>query len=81
MTQYTPITANPKARRIDAFSNRLLDESEDLRLRTLLEDLNIDDGFYQELVSDLDWLPDFNRVQTFSSALSKPLWHWKTVTP
>ena len=78
MTQYTPITANPKARRIDAFSNRLLDESEDLRLRTLLEDLNIDDGFYQELVSDLDWLPDFNRVQTFSSTLSKPLWHWKT---
>jgi len=78
MTQYTPITANPKARRIDAFSNRLLNESEDIRLRTFLEDLNIDDGFYQELVSDLDWLPDFNRIQTFSSTLSKPLWHWKT---
>ena len=78
MTQYTPITANPKARRIDAFSNRLLDESEDITLRTFLEELAIDDGFYQELVSDLDWLPDFNRVQTFSSALSKPLWHWKT---
>ena len=78
MTQYTPITANPKARHIDVFSNRLLNESEDLTLRTFLEDLNIDDGFYQELVSDLDWLPDFNRVQTFSSTLSKPLWHWKT---
>ena len=78
MTQYTPITANPKARHIDAFSDRLLNEAEDLTLRTFLEDVNIDDGFYQELASDLDWLPDFNRVQTFSSALSKPLWHWKT---
>lgn len=78
MTQYTPVAANPKARHIDVFSNRLLNEGEDLRLRAFLEDFGIDDGFYQELVSDLDWLPDFTRVQTFSSALSKPLWHWKT---
>lgn len=77
MTQYTPVTANPQKHKITAFENRLLNESEDLCLRTFLEDLNIDDGFYQELVCDLDWLPDFNRMQTFSSALSKPLWHWK----
>lgn len=77
MTQYTPVAANPQARKITAFENRLLNESEDLHLKTFLDDLNIDDGFYQELVCDQDWLPDFNRVQTFSSSLSKPLWHWK----
>lgn len=77
MTQYTPVTANPNARHITAFSNRLLNETEDLTVRTFLEDFGIDDGFYQELAGDTDWLPDFTRVQTFSSALSKPLWHWK----
>lgn len=77
MTQYTPILKNPKACSIDAFSNRLLNESEDIQLRTSLTHFEIEDGFYQELVSDLDWLPDFMRVHTFSSALSKPLWHWK----
>lgn len=78
MTQYTPVAANPKARSITAFSNRLVSEYEDIRLRTFLEDFGIDDGFYQELVSDTDWLPDFTRVQTFSSELSKPIWHWNS---
>lgn len=78
MTQYTPITKNPTARSVDAFSNRLLNGSEDIQLRTFLAHFEIEDGFYQELVSDLDWLPDFTRVHTFSSTLSKPLWHWKT---
>lgn len=78
MTQYTPVAANPNTRRITAFPNRLLNETEDEELRTFLENYGIDDGFYQELVSDTGWLPDFTRVQTFSSALSKPLWHWKT---
>lgn len=77
MTQYTPVNANANTKRIRAFSNRLLDESEDIRLRQFLEDFGIEDGFYQELVSDTGWLPDFTRVQTFSSALSKPLWHWR----
>ncbi|MEL3906557.1 MAG: radical SAM protein [Treponema sp.] len=77
MTQYTPVSANGTTKGITAFSNRLLDESEDIRLRQFLETFGIDDGFYQELVSDTGWLPDFARVQTFSSALSKPLWHWR----
>ena len=77
MTQYTPVTANPQTRHITAFSNRFINEAEDLQLRSFLEDCGIDNGFYQELVSDSGWLPDFTRIQTFSSALSKPLWHWK----
>ena len=80
MTQYTPVAAHPKAHSITAFENRLLDESEDIRLRSFLETFGIEDGFYQELVSSTDWLPDFTRVQTFSSLLSKPLWHWTNST-
>lgn len=77
MTQYTPIKENTRAKKNSLFENRMLKQNEDKILRNLLSVLQIDDGFYQELVASDDWLPDFNRRQTFSSELSKPLWHWK----
>jgi putative pyruvate formate lyase activating enzyme len=76
MTQYTPVTASPHAKDIDAFPDRLLDQGEFERLTSLLEELGIEGGFYQELVPDTSWLPDFSRVQPFSSALARPVWHW-----
>ena len=76
MTQYTPVKASPYAQDIDAFPDRLLDKDEYKKLTHLLEELEIDTGFYQELVDDTDWLPDFNRQQPFSSKLAKPVWHW-----
>ena len=27
---------------------------------------------------DTSWLPDFNKIQPFSNALAKPVWHWVT---
>lgn len=78
MTQYTPVTQSPYSKKLDAFPNRPLDRQEYHRLTELLEELNIDTGFYQELVEDTDWLPDFNRTQPFSSKLAQPVWHWKT---
>ncbi|QEK02022.1 radical SAM protein [Treponema phagedenis] len=77
MTQYTPVEANPRTKDMQAFENRLLTSSEDSALRNLLSELEIDNGFYQELIEDPDWLPDFTRIQTFSSKLSKPIWHWR----
>jgi Uncharacterized Fe-S protein PflX, homolog of pyruvate formate lyase activating proteins len=77
MTQYTPVPNSPHAAGMDAFPDRLLDHSEYDRLTGLLEELGIDNGFYQELVEDTDWLPDFNRTQPFSSKLARPVWHWK----
>jgi len=77
MTQYTPVAQSSHASGIDAFPDRYLDQKEYDALLALLEELGIDDGFYQELVQDTDWLPDFNRLQPFSSALAKPVWHWK----
>lgn len=76
MTQYTPIKANKKAMELKSFENRLLSSHEDKSLRRYLSELEIDDGFYQELVPDYSWLPDFTRIQSFSSSLSKPIWHY-----
>jgi putative pyruvate formate lyase activating enzyme len=42
-----------------------------------LEEFGIEDGFYQELVTDSGWLPDFARQNPFSSDLSVPVWHWQ----
>ncbi|WP_252714645.1 hypothetical protein [Treponema phagedenis] len=52
MTQYTPVEANPRTKDMQAFENRLLTNSEDSALRNLLSELEIDNGFYQELIED-----------------------------
>ncbi len=75
MTQYTPVTKSPHAKNIDAFPDRPLGRDEYDKLTDLLEELGIDNGFYQELVEDTEWLPDFTRIQPFSSALARPIWH------
>ncbi len=78
MTQYTPVTHSPRGREIDAFPNRLIDRPEADRLQVLLERYGIEDGFYQELVEDTSWLPDFTKTQPFSSSLARPVWHWQS---
>lgn len=76
MTQYTPVKNNKKFHSITTFENRLIEKNEDEALRGFLAELEIDDGFYQELEPDYSWLPDFSKVQTFSSKLSRPIWHY-----
>ena len=80
MTQYTPVKRTAGIKNYSLFENRMLNLKEDETLKDLLSSLKIDEGFYQELVASDDWLPDFNREQTFSSELSKPLWHWKQIS-
>jgi putative pyruvate formate lyase activating enzyme len=43
-----------------------------------LEEFNIEDGFFQELVTGSEWLPDFNRPNPFLSELSVPVWHFSS---
>jgi putative pyruvate formate lyase activating enzyme len=78
MTQYTPVPKSGHSAGIDAFPDRPFDRDEYNALMALVEKLDIDTGFYQELVEDTEWLPDFNRTQPFSSALARPVWHWTT---
>jgi putative pyruvate formate lyase activating enzyme len=72
MTQYTPVQRDGGA------PDRYISPEEHETLLTWLEELDIEDGFYQELNPDSLWLPDFNRTNPFSSELSLPVWHWKT---
>jgi putative pyruvate formate lyase activating enzyme len=70
MTQYTPVGEAPSA------PARYVEEGEYREVLGWLEEFGIEDGFYQELVRDDSWLPDFNRSNPFSSELSEAVWHW-----
>ncbi|MDR3138918.1 MAG: radical SAM protein, partial [Treponema sp.] len=75
MTQYTPVKAGEG--RPGEAPPGYVEAGEYETLLRWLEEFDIEDGFYQELVKDNRWLPDFSRPNPFSSALSKPVWHWK----
>lgn len=83
MSQYTPVNFSESKEQnekrmtsLRAIQNRLVSNEEDNDLRDLIEAYDFEYLFYQELSSDTTWLPDFNRVQPFSYALAKPVWHW-----
>lgn len=84
MSQYTPVpfkdSAENLAKRKKSLSpieNRLVSENEDRDLRDLIEAYDFDYLFYQDLCSDTEWLPDFDREQPFSYKLARPVWHWR----
>ncbi len=73
MTQYTPI----KIDSANEAPNRFISQDEFTSLTSQIEDYCFEHLFYQELIQDDSWLPDFNRTQPFSNELAKPIWHWK----
>jgi putative pyruvate formate lyase activating enzyme len=76
MTQYTlPRTIDAHVK--DA-PKRCMSEREYETVLGWLEEFDIEDGFYQELASDSDWLPDFTRQNPFSSTLSTTVWHFQS---
>jgi putative pyruvate formate lyase activating enzyme len=76
MSQYTPVETVPA---VD-IPRRALSEDEYAEVLRYLDDFQIDDGYIQELIPGSDWLPDFERQNPFSSALSTPIWHWRSPT-
>ena len=85
MTQYTPPAESCNSLSLNAARKNpaklkkplnYVSESDYLTVIGWLDEFGIDDGFCQELVTGSDWLPDFNRINPFSSELSKPVWHW-----
>lgn len=84
MSQYTPVPfkgseqeLNRRKTALSAIENRLVNKTEDEDLRDMIEAFDFDYLFYQDLTTDTDWLPDFEKKQPFSNALAKPVWHWK----
>jgi putative pyruvate formate lyase activating enzyme len=81
MTQYTPVSpggdAAGEAPRPGmpgpAVPDRFVSKEEYDTLLQWLEDLEITEGFYQELVPDRNWLPDFTRPNPFPPELSTPI--------
>jgi putative pyruvate formate lyase activating enzyme len=70
MTQYTPVgTKGPR---------RFITTAEYETVLGWLEEFGIEDGFCQEPAAGVDWLPDFNLQNPFTSDLSVPVWHWKS---
>jgi putative pyruvate formate lyase activating enzyme len=80
MTQYTPplIWENGgETPKTPGMPERELNKQEYETVLRWLEEFDIGDGFYQELVSgDQDWLPDFRRENPFPPDLFRPIWHW-----
>ena len=84
MSQYTPVPfkgseeeLSKRKKSLSSIENRLVNESEDKDLRDLIEAYDFDYLFYQDLCTDTEWLPDFERKQPFSYKLAKPVWHFK----
>lgn len=75
MTQYTPVYQGGHVSQ-GSIPDRYVDQREFDVLMRWLDNYEIEGGFYQELVQDNEWLPDFNRINPFSSELSVPVWHW-----
>jgi putative pyruvate formate lyase activating enzyme len=74
MTQYTPIKAAKPAVDLPA---RYTTEDEYSALRDLLAAYSFPHLFYQELVADNSWLPDFTQPCPFPNNLAKTIWHWR----
>lgn len=72
MTQYTPVYIPNEKREIP---KRFLHKSEYDMLCAYLQELQIDEGFFQDLETDSNWLPDFEKEQTFDEKLAKTIWH------
>lgn len=79
MSQYTPITERKeKMQKVNLIENRFINSHELDEVLKILDELEIENGFYQELDANDDWLPDFKQKQPFSNELAKPIWHWKS---
>lgn len=83
MSQYTPVPfkenekdLSQRKKALLSLENRLVNKEEDADLHDIIDAFDFDYLFYQDLSTDTDWLPDFNRIQPFSNALAKPFWHW-----
>lgn len=71
MTQYTPVGLSP------VIPRRFLSAAEYRLVLRWLDRWGIDDGFVQDLCPGDEWLPDFNRRETFPGGLAETLWHWR----
>jgi putative pyruvate formate lyase activating enzyme len=71
MFQYTPIPG----RILPPPFDRMLGRDEHRQAIAMLEELGIEDGYYQEPETGSEWLPDFTRARPFPADRSQVVWH------
>ena len=83
MSQYTPVNFSEeknellnRQKSLSILDNRIVSCEEDNDFRDLIDIYEFENLFYQDLVQDTQWLPDFNQIQPFSNKLATPVWHW-----
>ena len=73
MTQYTPIPSRQNNPLYTQAPKRYVQKEDYETVMTWLEELGIEDGFCQELLTGNEWLPNFKRENPFPSKLSVPV--------
>jgi putative pyruvate formate lyase activating enzyme len=71
MFQYTPIPG----RALPPPFDRMVGRDEYEQAIRMLEEMGIEDGYYQEPETGSEWLPDFTRARPFPSGRSRVIWH------
>ncbi|MDR2542804.1 MAG: radical SAM protein [Treponema sp.] len=69
MTQYTPVPGKEKVA-----PKRYVIKEEYETVMNWLEEYQIKDGFFQELLTGNEWLPDFKRENPFPAKIAAPVW-------
>jgi putative pyruvate formate lyase activating enzyme len=46
-----------------------------------LAELDIEEGFVQDLADATPWLPDFTKDNPFPEGYGEPVWHWRRSDP
>ena len=69
MTQYTPIPGKE-----NIAPNRYVNREEYDIVMEWLKEFKIEDGFFQELLTEEEWLPDFRQKNPFPPDILVPVW-------
>ncbi len=71
MVQYTPVIIPGSKEEIP---QGYISQFEYEKLLDFMESYNIDEGFFQDLETSGDWLPDFNKAKPFPSEQTRIVW-------
>jgi len=80
MFQYTPAPRTQAAAEAAVLPPRGVSQKEQETVLHWLEELDIQEGFVQDLPEDDSWLPDFSEIEPFPRGQARTLWHWRAAT-
>jgi putative pyruvate formate lyase activating enzyme len=85
MFQYTPVSSTEvrseggrQSRKPEPVLRRRVSRREYEEVLACLDELGIEDGYFQEPAQSDDWLPDFTRANPFPEGQAVPLWHYQS---